>query len=75
MRAWPAWKRIMHTSVAALFRWHPDKLTAIETTEDLATGQVSRRRVSLTYAQSCAAWQAGFKIGFEAGAGYRKRKS
>lgn len=82
-RSWPSWKRIMSMSVAALYRWHPEKMTAQAIVLDPhtgnplidpATGSVTTRSVSLTYSQSCAAWQAGFRIGFEAGAGYRKKR-
>ena len=76
---WPAWKRLMHGSIAALYRWHPEQLTVTieeqDTTGAVTTGAVTTRRVALSYAQSCAAWQAGFRVGFEQGAGYRKRLS
>lgn len=72
MRAWPAWKRMMHASIAALHRWRPETFIVHLDPHQLQDA-LTTRRVALSSSQVSAAWQAGFRIGFEAGAGYRNK--
>lgn len=71
-RAWPVWKRMMHASIAALHRWHPATFIVTLDPNQLQDA-ITTRRVALSSSQVSAAWQAGFRIGFESGAGYRNK--